>query len=82
MPNAALALACCAALVGDPLADKVAAILARAAGSIRYTSGGPGEVLGGGKPDWPADLQTFAERRAYQRGVADARRMAAGEDST
>lgn len=49
---------------------------------IRYTSGGPGEVLGGGNPDWPADLQTFAERRAYQRGVADARRMAAGEDST
>ena len=36
-----------------------------------------GEVLGGGHPDWPEDLQSFSERAAYQRGVADARRVAA-----
>lgn len=34
-----------------------------------------GEVLGDGHPDWPEDLQTYAERKAYQRGVADARRL-------
>lgn len=33
----------------------------------------PGEVLGGGYPDWPEGLGTFAERRAYQMGVAHAR---------
>lgn len=32
-----------------------------------------GCVLGDGLPDWPADLATFEERRAYQRGVADER---------
>ncbi len=35
-----------------------------------------GEVLGQGRPDWPEDLQTFAERKAYQRGVRDARMLA------
>lgn len=35
----------------------------------------PGEVLGNGHPDWPDDLTTYAERKAYQRGVADARRV-------
>lgn len=35
----------------------------------------PGEVLGAPHPDWPADLMTFAERHAYQRGVADARHV-------
>lgn len=33
----------------------------------------PGEVLGHGFPDWPDDLATFAERKAYQRGIAHAR---------
>ncbi|HEP6430584.1 TPA: hypothetical protein VDB83_004907 [Burkholderia cenocepacia] len=32
-----------------------------------------GTVLGHGLPDWPEDLATFEERRAYQRGVAHAR---------
>ena len=41
---------------------------------------GPGEVLGDGLPDWPEDLQTFAERHAYQRGVGDARRHARKAD--
>ena len=36
-----------------------------------------GEVPGHGLPDWPADLQTFGERVAYQRGIGDARRIAA-----
>jgi len=35
----------------------------------------PGEVLGYGYPDWPADLTTYAERKAYQRGIADARAL-------
>ena len=35
-----------------------------------------GEALGHGEPDWPDDLQSFKERVAYQRGVADARRLA------
>jgi len=41
-----------------------------------------GEVPGHGLPDWPADLQTFGERVAYQRGIGDARRIAAqaGDD--
>lgn len=34
----------------------------------------PGEVLGKGLPDWPEDLTSYAERKAYQRGVGDARR--------
>lgn len=33
----------------------------------------PGTCLGHGLPDWPEDLTTFEERRAYQRGVAHAR---------
>lgn len=48
---------------------------------IEFTSGQPGEVLGNGEPDWPADLLTFAERRAYQRGVADARRIMAAQQA-
>lgn len=36
----------------------------------------PGETLGNGHPDWPDDLTTYAERKAYQRGVADARHVA------
>lgn len=36
----------------------------------------PGQVLGSGMPDWPADLTTFKERQAYQRGVAHARFLA------
>lgn len=32
-----------------------------------------GSALGHGLPDWPDDLATFAERSAYQRGVAHAR---------
>lgn len=36
-----------------------------------------GEVLGNGHPDWPEDLQSFEERKAYQRGVADCRRLSA-----
>ena len=32
-----------------------------------------GRVLGAPHPDWPEDLASFAERSAYQRGVADAR---------
>jgi hypothetical protein len=32
-----------------------------------------GEVIGNGHPDWPDDLTTYAERAAYQRGVADCR---------
>jgi hypothetical protein len=39
----------------------------------------PGEVLGDGFPDWPADLLTFAERKAYQRGVAHARAVDASD---
>lgn len=35
-----------------------------------------GETLGSGLPDWPDDLNTFAERMAYQRGVYDARHLA------
>ncbi len=34
-----------------------------------------GEVLGAPHDDWPVDLETYAERKAYQRGVADARRV-------
>ena len=37
----------------------------------------PGEVLGNGHPDWPDDLTTYAERKAYQRGVADAKKYPA-----
>ncbi len=40
-----------------------------------------GEVPGHGLPDWPADLQTFGERVAYQRGIGDARRIAAQADT-
>lgn len=58
-----------------------AAFAGKAADPIRYTSGQPGEVLGNGEPDWPADLLTFAERRAYQRGVADARRIMAAQQA-
>lgn len=36
-----------------------------------------GCVLGAPHPDWPEDLKTYAERAAYQRGVADARYLAA-----
>lgn len=36
-----------------------------------YTA--PGTAPGHPLPDWPEDLTTFAERKAYQRGVADAR---------
>jgi hypothetical protein len=36
-----------------------------------------GEVLGHGLPDWPQDLTTFATRKSYQRGVADARKLLA-----
>jgi len=32
-----------------------------------------GCVPGGSLPDWPDDLETFEERHAYQRGVADGR---------
>lgn len=32
-----------------------------------------GEVLGQGLPDFPDDLKTFEERKAYQRGIADSR---------
>lgn len=34
-----------------------------------------GRVLGAPHPDWPEDLKSFAERSAYQRGVADAREL-------
>lgn len=34
-----------------------------------------GEVLGAPHPDWPADLRTFQERSAFQRGVAAARQV-------
>lgn len=37
--------------------------------------GTTGEILGNGYPDWPSDLLTYEERKAYQRGVADARRV-------
>jgi len=40
----------------------------------------PGETPGAPFPDWPADLTTFAERKAYQRGIADARYLARQED--
>lgn len=36
---------------------------------------GEGEVLGRGYADFPDDLASFAERKAYQRGVGDARRL-------
>lgn len=36
-----------------------------------------GCALGGGLPDWPEDLASFEERKAYQRGVADERHRAA-----
>lgn len=39
-------------------------------------NGIPGEVIGHGYPDWPEDLKSFAERKAYQRGVAHARAVA------
>jgi NTP pyrophosphatase (non-canonical NTP hydrolase) len=35
-----------------------------------------GKTPGNGLPDWPEDLTTFAERKAYQRGVADGERVA------
>lgn len=35
--------------------------------------GVPGTTLGAPLPDWPADLTTFKERQAYQRGVSHAR---------
>lgn len=49
--------------------------------SVRRDAGAPvrafqhqvGCVLGDGLPDFPGDLKTFAERSAYQRGVADER---------
>lgn len=34
-----------------------------------------GEVLGQPYPDWPSDLHTFQERKAFQRGVAAARQV-------
>lgn len=40
----------------------------------------PGQVLGHGFPDWPDDLKTFEERKAYQRGVAHARAVDASAD--
>lgn len=39
-----------------------------------------GEVPGAPCPDWPTDLTTFAERTAYQRGIAHARYLACRED--
>lgn len=36
-----------------------------------------GEIPGHGWPDWPEELKTYAERIAYQRGIADARAIAA-----
>ena len=44
-----------------------------ACGTLQCLPSRRGEVLGDGKPDWPEDLKTFKERKAYQRGVADAR---------
>lgn len=40
----------------------------------------PGQVLGNGFPDWPEDLSTFAERKAYQRGIAHARAVDASSE--
>ena len=34
------------------------------------------EVPGYRWPDWPAGMSTFSERKAYQRGIADARLIA------
>lgn len=39
-----------------------------------------GEVLGDGYPDWPDDLTTYAERKAYQLGVAHARAVAGAQE--
>lgn len=39
-----------------------------------------GEAPGHGLPDWPEDLVTYAERKAYQRGIADARRIAKADE--
>lgn len=36
-----------------------------------------GEVPGFGYPDWPQWCNTYNERKAYQAGIADARRIAA-----
>lgn len=36
-----------------------------------------GESPGNGWPDWPDDMLTFPERAAYQRGIHDARQIAA-----
>lgn len=38
-----------------------------------YADARAGEILGHGLPDWPDDLHSFKERKAYQRGVADCR---------
>lgn len=40
-----------------------------------------GEVPGSGYPDWPEWCKTFNERKAYQQGIADARRIAASKDN-
>ena len=45
-------------------------------GSIQAARQGNAEVPGFGWPDFPADLETFKERLAYQRGIHDARLIA------
>lgn len=44
---------------------------------LRIVGAARGEVPGHGHPDWPEDLASFEERAAYQRGISDARAIAA-----